>query len=265
MFTTATSIHGAPERRLVPPGGRKTEWRAVRGRQFRLDFLGWTGLGNEAPSAAADTSMVRFPAPDLALVAKPKCPSSFFSFRWPSPAEAPILPEPRFLPVRGPYFALAFSPTLVYAVAVPFPAAQGHPLLPTRDDIMAPEDESPQAPPTDNGEPNLDPDVNKTEATIRLIAEWTKAGKSTRSNVDLVEELNRRYPHAGFTTTNVAQAKQRLKTHEAAARELADVPASPDPAALPSIAPEETDFVRQLRQLVHLLGREAVKRLIDCL
>jgi hypothetical protein len=129
---------------------------------------------------------------------------------------------------------------------------------------MAPEDESPQAPPADNGEPNLDPDVNKTEATIRLIAEWTQVGKSTRSNVELVEELNRRYPNAGFTTTNVAQAKQRLKTHEAASVPGED-PASSVPATLPGIAPEETEFVRQLRQLVHLLGREAVKRLIDCL
>jgi hypothetical protein len=191
------------------------------------------------------------------------------SARQPLPFSAPnsqALPLPRFLPVRGPRIALALGPTLVYAVAVPFATDQSRPFLATRDGIMAPEDESPQAPPTDNGEPNLDTNVNKTEATIRLIAEWNQAGKPTRSNVDLVEELNRRYPRAGFTAANVAQAKQRLKTHDAAARLPGQGPPSSDPAAaLPGIAPEETDFVRQLRQLVNLLGREAVKRLIDSL
>jgi hypothetical protein len=132
---------------------------------------------------------------------------------------------------------------------------------------MAPPDETPQAAPTDNGEPNLDPNVNKTEATLRLLAEWTRAGKPTRSNVDLVAELNRRYPRAAFTTANVAQAKQRLKTQEAAdARTPAADPVSFDlAAALPSDTPDETDFLRHLRQLVHLLGRDAVQRLIDSL
>jgi hypothetical protein len=136
---------------------------------------------------------------------------------------------------------------------------------------MAPEDETSQAPPADNGEPNLDPDVNKTEATIRLIAEWTQAGKSTRSNVDLVEELNRRYPGANFTTTNVAQAKQRLKTPNGAADRRTDsAPALIDEVGLPPVAPayageEETAFVRQLRDLVLLLGKDAGKKLIDAL
>ncbi len=134
---------------------------------------------------------------------------------------------------------------------------------------MIPEDETLQTPSRDRTEPNHAPRVNKTEATLRLIAEWTEAGKATRSNVDLVEELNRRYPGADFTTPNVAQAKQRLKTPEGAAdRKSEAAPAATEDLGLPPAAPanaseEETAFVRHLRDLVLLLGKDAVKKLID--
>jgi hypothetical protein len=104
-----------------------------------------------------------------------------------------------------------------------------------------------------------------------LIAEWTEAGKPTRSNVALVEELNRRYPGAGFTAPNVAQAKQRLKTPEGAADRRTEAgPAPTEAVGLPPVAPanageEETAFVRQLRDLVLLLGKDAGKKLIDAL
>ncbi len=136
---------------------------------------------------------------------------------------------------------------------------------------MIPEDETLQAPARDRAEPNHTPRVNKTEAALCLIAEWTQAGKPTRSNVALVEELNRRYPGANFTTPNVAQAKQRLKTPEGAAdRRTEAVPAPTEALGLPPLAPanlseEETAFVRQLRGLVLLLGKDAVKKLIDTL
>jgi hypothetical protein len=141
----------------------------------------------------------------------------------------------------------------------------------SRENLMVADEETGQAPSRDRAEPNHSPRVNKTEATLRLIAEWTEAGKPTRSNVDLVEELNRRYPGAGFTTPIVAQAKQRLKTHEGAAgRRTEAAPAPIESVGLPPVAPanaseEETAFVRQLRDLVLLLGKDAIKKLIDSL
>ncbi len=136
---------------------------------------------------------------------------------------------------------------------------------------MAPEDVTQQTPPSGDFEPNLDPNVNKTDATHQLIAEWTRAGKGTRSNVDLVDELTRRYPRAGFTTGIVAQAKQRLKSLAGGADQRTDGPTPSPELAVPANAGEtetdetETEFVRQLRHLVHMIGREAVKKLIDSL
>jgi len=134
---------------------------------------------------------------------------------------------------------------------------------------MAPEDATQQTPPNGEFEPNLDPNVNKTEATHQLLAEWTRLGKPTRSNVDLLAELTRRYPRANFTTAIVAQAKQRLKSQESGTdKRPAKVPAPAEPLAVPpparpNAAAEVPEFMRQLRDLVRFLGKEEVKKLID--
>jgi hypothetical protein len=111
--------------------------------------------------------------------------------------------------------------------------------------------------------------VNKMEAAQGLIAEWLEAGKNIRSNIDLVNELNRRYPGAGFHTGTVAQAKQRLRGEGNGGGDADPAPSTAGPvAATPAqeaFLVEETEFMRQLRGLVCLLGREAVKGLIDTL
>jgi hypothetical protein len=114
----------------------------------------------------------------------------------------------------------------------------------------------------------------KSQAVRDLLEEWTRDGKDTKSNTALMQELEKRHPGVKWTVGDVAQNKSKWLKSKAVpgARKEAPAPraaASPRPGAAPAAAAaadsqgEESPFVQQLRQAVSLLGKDAIKKLID--
>lgn len=108
-----------------------------------------------------------------------------------------------------------------------------------------------------------------------LLEEYVRDGKDISSNKDLAAELKRRHPTVNLTVGDVAQNKAKWQAKNQPDDPEKEAPLFPDKPAVASVvdtplstplpSSSSTVFIEQLRALCEMIGKEAVKRLIDTL